>query len=310
MATSAKSDFDIFQSLWQNINDICVPKPPPGAPAKACFLMEMPGFSIDPKAYDPAQFDPSTMSSPDMEVATLCDRIPAIASYFYDTGDHISFLWNQLLTTYHVKPSPAGEDEAAKNNYDDALEMLYGGRDGYIKQTKTPLFANLEVLRKKWQDAMDARERFRTECLNDSKKWPKNFQDNAGPYNDQVDQEYTSYNNLRREIEKYEASILRYSTGDLTTLMLEQQNGKEQLLLIHKFNNRCYVVAKTIVLLLYTVVSALINISEQTLTYSLTREPKRIRRRLKNLEIKPQAVHTDFSPPRYFPYMDLFSSVA
>ena len=218
-------DFDLFSSLWNNINDITVPKPGPGQPAKACLLMELPGFSIDPKAFDPSKFEPNTMNSPGMAIATLCDRIPAIARYFYDTGNHISFFWNQLLRTFILKPRSEASDKLAKQRYDEALEVLYGGKEGYIQQTKTPFFSNLDVLLEAWQDAMTERVKFRAKCLADAANWPQNFENNAGPYNEKVEAAQWEYNNLKLQVERYEAAIYRYAAGDLTTMLLEQESG-------------------------------------------------------------------------------------
>ena len=178
-------DFDIFKSLWQNVNDVCAPPPPPGQPAKACFLMEMPGFSVDSDAFDPSKFDPKTMVSPDMSVATLCDRVPAIARYFYDTGNHISFFWSQLMKTCILKPVEENGQDTTKQKYEEALQMLYGGKEGY-----------------------------------------ENYENNAGPYNEKVDAAYWEYNNLKMQVERYEAAIFRYATGDLSTVLLEQASGK------------------------------------------------------------------------------------
>ena len=130
------SDFDIYESLWSNINDVCAPPPPPGHPAKACFLMEMPGFSVDADAFDPTKFEPGTMTSPECATAMLCDRVPALAQYFYDTGDHISFNWQVLLNTYGISGTAASENAALKERYDEAIKMLYGSQEGYIKQRR------------------------------------------------------------------------------------------------------------------------------------------------------------------------------
>ena len=218
------TDLDIFKSLWENINDVCSPLPPPGAPAKSCFLMEMPGFTVDPDAFDPSKFDP-TKPSPDLETSNLCDRVPALARYFYDTGNHISFLWKQLLETFHIKPDPETEDKTIKQQYDEALKMLYGGPDGYVNQKKTPLFSNVDVLRGKWEDAMKEEADYRNLCQSDTKNWPANFEKGAGPHREAVKQAYTEYNNLKLQIEKYEAAIFAYASGDLNTMMLKQENG-------------------------------------------------------------------------------------
>ena len=221
----SSDDLDIFKSLWENINDVCSPPPPPGVPAKSCFLMELPGFTVDPDAFDPSKFTP-TKPHPDLTTANLCDRVPVIARYFYDTGNHISFFWKQLLQTFQIKPNPSGEDESLKEQYDAAIKMLYGGPEGYVNQKKTPLYSNVDVLRKKWEDTMQKETDYRNQCQRDTKNWPSNFEKGAAPYREAVEQAYSEYNNLKLQIEKYEAAIFAYAAGDLKTMMLEQENGE------------------------------------------------------------------------------------
>ena len=218
------ADFNLYQSLWSNINDVCAPAPPPGAPAKAAFLMEMPGFSVDPDAYDPSKFDP-TKVSPDRATALLCDRVPALAQYFYDTGSHISAYWEQFLRTFKITGAPI-DDPQLKKAYDNAIKMLYGGPEGYINQTKTPLYSQLDTLRQNWQKAMEEKNKFWAECQQNKDKWPENFEANAGPYVDKVNEAYTEYDNLKLQIENYEAVIFQYVSGDLSSLMLGQERSK------------------------------------------------------------------------------------
>lgn len=217
-------DFDIFETLWTSINDICAPPPPPGKPAKACFLMELPGFTVDPKNFDPETFDPSTMLSPGCSVATLCDRIPALASYFYDTGERISSTYKIFMETFTIETTPQQHEESEdlKERYDEAIKMLYGDQQGYIKQTKTPLFENLDKLHKKWEEAQAAKEEFRNNCREDKKDWPGNYERGVGPYVEAWKQAYTAYENLKQVIEKCQAAIHAYNTGDLTTVIQEQ----------------------------------------------------------------------------------------
>lgn len=132
-------DFDIYKSLWMNINNVCAPPPPPGAPAKACFLMEMPGFTVDPNAFNPKSFNPSTMVSPECATATLCDRVPAFASYFYDTGERISSNYKLFMETFTIK-STREECTALKERYDEAIKMLYDDEQGYVMQKKLHSF--------------------------------------------------------------------------------------------------------------------------------------------------------------------------
>ena len=222
---SSSTDFAIYKALWSIINDVCAPPPLPGAPAKACFLMENPGFSVDPNAFDPSKFNPGTGMSPDCAEATLCDRVPAVAQDFCDTGSHISFFWKQFLETFTIKKFPDG-NAALKKRYNEAIKMLYGGREEYTKQQKTPFFQNLDILRAAWEDKEKTKSDFRQQCFNDETNWPGNFERGAGPYLQAEKEAYTAYNNLKMQVEKFQAAIFAYASGDLTTLMLEQKNGK------------------------------------------------------------------------------------
>ena len=223
--TKLATDFNIYKSLWSNINDVCAPPPPPGQPAKSCFLMEMPGFSIDPDAFDPDKFNPGIRMSPDCATALLCDRIPALAQYFYDTGNHISFYWHILLTTYGTTGTPA-QSEAQKKAYETAIEMLYGSMEGYKKQEKTELFKNVDVLRNAWEKAQQAVTDFKTKCQKDKKNWPGNYEKGAGPLMDAARQAYVEYDTLKMQIQRYESEIYSFATGNLDTLMLEQAASK------------------------------------------------------------------------------------
>ena len=137
-------DFNLYKALWENINDIVVPDPPPNQEAKACLLLESPGFSIASDYYDEDSYNKKFSSdktdrsrpSPDYLTAQLCDKVPALSDYYYDTGDHISFKWRQLLQTYWLTYRPA-DDKNLKERYEKAIEMLY---IDYAKQEKTQLY--------------------------------------------------------------------------------------------------------------------------------------------------------------------------
>lgn len=219
-------DFNVVRTLWTQINEICCPPPPPGEDPKAFFLMESPGFSVDPTAYDRHKFDPAKMMSPDCAVASLCDRIPALASFFYDTGNHISYFWKIFLETFTIKGSSKEKNAEVKARYDEAIKMLYGSPEGYIKQEKTQLYQGLEKLRDKWDAAKKKQDHFKSEMRKDKKRWPGNYETNAATYVDAVEEAYTEYNNLKLQIEKYEASIFAYAMGDLNTVLLDQANSK------------------------------------------------------------------------------------
>ena len=229
-SSSSREDFNVLKTLWCQVNDVCVPPPPPGQPAKAFFLMESPGFSVDPDAYDPAKFNPGTMMSPDCATATLCDRVPALAPYFYDTGNHISFFWDMLLKTFTIEGDFDKKNVEVEARYKRALDMLYGGKEGYMRQEKTPFYQGLKKLRSEWKSAEKKREHFRLECMEKKKFWPGNFEKGAAPYVDAVEQAYTEYNNLSLQIEKYESAIFAYAMGDLNTVLLDEEISK---LLLH-----------------------------------------------------------------------------
>lgn len=217
------SDFNMFQSLWTNINDATVPKPLPGQPPQAVFLMEMPGYSVDPDTYDLAKFEPDKKMHPDRAVAMLVDRVPVLSPYFYDTGSHISFFWKQLVETFKLRYAPE-DDPKLREKYIAAIKMLYGSEGAYIEQKKTKLFENLDSLRNNWLSTKEELDKFWKKCQTES-GWPQNFQIQAGPYVQARDQAYTEYDNLKAQIEQYEAAIFQYTRGDLSRLMLQQAQG-------------------------------------------------------------------------------------
>ena len=228
--TSSSGDFDVFKSLWSNINDAVAPSPPQGVPAKACLLLESPGFSINPDAYDFTKFDQSTMDSPDYTVSQLVDRVPSLAAQFYDTNAHISFYWKQLLSTFELDAGPDEDKADLKERYDKAIEMLYGGPEGYKKLQKTELFKNQDTLLQEWQDAKQAQNDFWRECQQDEKKknWPRNYQQKATPYLQKVKQAFTEYSNLTAQIDQYQAAIFQYTRGDLRSVLMNQDAGDHE----------------------------------------------------------------------------------
>jgi len=213
----------MFRSLWTNINNATVPKPLPGKAIKALFLMEMPGFAVDPEAY--SKFEPDEAMHPDRMVAMLVDRVPALAPYFYDSGSTISFYWTQMLETFKLRYAPE-DDPNLKAKYEEAIKMLYGSEEAYIKQTKTRLFQNLDKLREEWLAKQEDVAKFWESCKEEKTRWPQNFQSRAGPYVDGKNQAYTEYDNLKSQIEQHEAAIFQYTRGDLSRLLLQQAQGK------------------------------------------------------------------------------------
>ena len=221
----SSGDLDILKSLWENINDICVPPSPPGTPANACFLMEMPGFAIDPDAFDVSKFTVDQMS-PDLAKATLCDRVPFVARSFYDTGNRISFLWRNFLQTFVIEPDRKDADKLRKQNYDKAIEALFGSRDGFIQQKKTPFYERVDTLREKWEKAKEKEAQFRNKCQKDTANWPENFKRGVGPYRSEVDERYSEYHSVKVIVDKHEAAIYAYASEDLSGMMREQESSK------------------------------------------------------------------------------------
>ena len=220
------SDFNALETLWSQVNDICVPPQPPGQPAKAFLLLESPGFSVDPNAYDPTKFKEGIMMSPECAASSLCDRVPALAPFFYDTGNHISFFWKMLLETFTIEGDFDQKNAEIKARYEKAIKMLYGSEESYIQQEKTPLFQGRTKLRDSWKTAMAKKEGFKTQCEKDHANWPGNYEEGAAPYVDAVDEAYTEYNNLRLQIQKYESAIFAYSMGDLNTVLMDEECSK------------------------------------------------------------------------------------
>lgn len=221
MSDTATRDSDVLRSLWANVSTVCVSPPTPGELNKECFLMEMPGFSVDPDAFDPLKFNPATMMSPECAIASLCDRVPALARFFYDTGDHISSYWKVLLDTFTIE-SDSEKNAELKARYDEAIEVLYGSLDGYINQQKTPLFLSLDKLREQWEAAKKKKDYFEKIM----RKGEKN------PFNNAVEEAYTEYENLKLKIQNYKATILAYNVKDLYSILLEQASS-EKLFMIH-----------------------------------------------------------------------------
>ena len=218
-------DFNIYTSLWSSLNDAVVRPPIPGEPARSCLLLEVPGFSINPDNFDLEKFrkNPAVMS-PAYATATLVDRVPAFSHYFYDTGSHISFYWKQLLETFSVVQN-SEDNPTLKAKYENAIEMLYGGPSGYKNLQKTEFFRNLETLWARWEKEKNNLEKFRKICLK-RQDWPENFELCAGPYVDKVDDAFREYENLRWQIMQYQASILQYTRGDVSIVLLQQRQGE------------------------------------------------------------------------------------
>lgn len=213
-------DLNIFKSLWENINDVCAPPPPPGEPAKACFLMELPGFSIDPDAFDVSKFK-TTELSPDHATALLCDRIPAIARYYYDTGNRISTFWEMLLKNFRIEPDPTGGASHLEQAYEKAIKMLYGSKDNYVNGVKTKFYSLVDTLREEYEAEVKKDTDFRNECQQKKDDWPENYERGVAPIKDSVQSAFTRYNNQRMQVQRYEAAIYAYAAGDLSTRVLQ-----------------------------------------------------------------------------------------
>ena len=136
----------------------------------------------------------------------------------------LSFNWQILLNTYGISATAASENAGLKERYDDAIKMLYGSQEGYIKQEKTQLFKNMEVLREIWHESEKKKVEFKTKCQSDKENWSGNYQTGVAPFKEAIEQAYTEYNNLK-QIKQYEAAIFAFATEDLNTLMLDQQSS-------------------------------------------------------------------------------------
>lgn len=225
MSSDTAEDLNIFQSLWENINDLCAPPPPPGEPAKACFLMELPGFSIDPDAFDVTKFSESTLS-PDHSTAVLCDRIPALARYFYDSGYRISKYWETLLEYFRIEPDPAEGRDHLLQSYKKAIRMLYGSTDNYVNGVKTKFYSLVDTLREEYEAAVKKDTDFRHKCQQDKDNWPMNYQTGVGSIKDEVTSAYTRYNTQRLQVRRYEAAMYAYAAGDLSGLLVQASDGE------------------------------------------------------------------------------------
>ena len=207
----------IFMCLWSEINKAVIPDDE----NKSFLLLEMPGYPINSDLFNPEKFnDNPAVMSPAHATALLVDRVPAFARYFHDTGSQISFFWKQLLETYAIVKNPVDES-IAKAKYDDAIEMLYGGQSGYCSMQKSEMYKNLDSLCDKWQKELNNLESYKKRCLRQG----ENFESNAGPYVERVDNAFVEYNNLKSQIKKYQAAIFEYTRGDLSTVLLQQRQG-------------------------------------------------------------------------------------
>ena len=227
-------DFDLVKELWIKINKVTVPQLSPDSPLKACFLMETPGFSIDPSTYDTCEWNDkskeTTESHPDRIVAELADKVPALSPFYYDTGSRISSYWNQLVTTFKL---PSQVSDADPKKYQEAVEFLYGkpgDEQDYEKiqlsEMRPEIDQRVTELREKWKKAQDEKKKFWEESkVGDEENWPKNFEMEARPYVDKINDAFTEYDNFRCLVENYQAVIFRYRRGDLGRLLLQQAQG-------------------------------------------------------------------------------------
>ena len=164
--------------------------------------------------------------SPDCATLSLCDCVPALAPYFYDTGNHISFFWDLLLETFTVEGDFGNKKTEVEARYERAIDMLYCSKEGYKNQEKTPFYQGMSKLRDEWRRAERNKESFKKKCMDDEENWPGNYEKGAAPFVDAVEQAYTEYNNLSLQIDKYESAIFAYAMGDLNTVLLDQEISK------------------------------------------------------------------------------------
>ena len=238
-------DVDLSGTLWISINNVVVPTTPKDKTPTAVFLMESPGFLVNPDDYNPENFEKTDFSDrgrdrmhPDRAIAQLADRVPAVSPYFFDSGTHISYYWRQLLETYKLSWSPK-DDPKLRKKYENAVIMLYGSEEcgfdesgfeesekRYFNNEKSEFHKQLEAFSKNWESAKEEEKEFLDKCRHDQKEdWPQNFQKSAGPTIDKTIQAFTEYENLKAQIQQYQAAISQYTRGDLSRLLLGQMQG-------------------------------------------------------------------------------------
>lgn len=232
-------DVDLSGTLWISINNVVVPTTPKDKTPTAVFLMESPGFAVNPEDFDPDKFQSNDFSDrgrdrmhPDRAIAQLADRVPAVSPYFFDSGTHISYYWRQLLETYKLSWSPK-DDPELREKYKNAVKMLYGSEESnfeesekrYFNNEKSHFFEQLDTLSQAWEGAKKKEKDFLEECQGNKKDWPQNFQTSAGPTIDKTIQAFTEYDNLKAQIQQYQAAISQYTRGDLSRLLLDQMQG-------------------------------------------------------------------------------------
>lgn len=233
-------DVDLSGTLWISINNVVVPTTPKDKTPTAVFLMESPGFSVNPEDFNPDNFQSNDFGDrgrdrmhPDRAIAQLADRVPAVSPYFFDSGTHISYYWRQLLETYKLSWSPK-DDPKLREKYKNAVKMLYGSEEcdfeesekRYFKNEKSEFHKQLKAFSESWESAKKEEKEFLDKCRHDQKDgWPQNFQKSAGPTIDKTIQAFTEYENLKAQIQQYQAAISQYTRGDLSRLLLGQMQG-------------------------------------------------------------------------------------
>ena len=101
----------------------------------------------------------------------------------------------------------------------NAIEMLYGGPDGFKDGRKTELFRSIDRLRSEWQEAKDQLDQFQ---MSSQRKQESHIQS----YKDRVDDAYEEYKCVRDQIKQLQAAIVEYTRDDPSTLLLQQRHGE------------------------------------------------------------------------------------
>ena len=164
--------------------------------------------------------------SPGCATASLCDRVPALAPYFYDTGNRISFYWKLLMETFIVEGKPV-KNPKLEADYERGIKMLYGSPDKYVFQQKSSLFLGLDKKRQQWEAAIRERDDFKKKMQKDKLNWPGNYEKRALQFTDAIEKAYTEYNMLRLQIQNCVDAIFFYTGGDLNTLLMQQATGEK-----------------------------------------------------------------------------------
>ena len=103
----------------------------------------------------------------DYDESQLCDCIsvrsrPCTRSVLLRHGESHFVL---LLETFTVEGDFDKKNADVEARNERAIEMLYGSKEGYIKQEKTPLYQGMSKLRDEWKRAERNKENIKKKCM-------------------------------------------------------------------------------------------------------------------------------------------------